>query len=196
MQVGQLSKNSGLFIVTDLGKKKFVSVAVVSDVLVTLYKHCITATLRVLLPLQQALQALLTVILDSFLLFQLTAHGLVSNFYILYVVLYIWHTALKTETIVRNLWTLYVKLQTPTKQNSNPVSLLKLFFSPSCLYSPVPCFFSQFWRKAEAGSFLILLRIEDSIICNVYEVSRRISDAYPILGTSQLSLMALCALKA
>lgn len=45
MQVGQLSKNSGLFILTDLGKKKFVSVAVVSDVLVALYQHGITATL-------------------------------------------------------------------------------------------------------------------------------------------------------
>lgn len=35
------------------GEKKFVSVAVVSDVLVALCKPCVTASLQVLLPAQQ-----------------------------------------------------------------------------------------------------------------------------------------------
>lgn len=43
LQVGQLSKNTGLFILTDLREKRFVSV--VSDVVVALYRHCITAAL-------------------------------------------------------------------------------------------------------------------------------------------------------
>lgn len=44
LQVGQLSKNAGLFILIDLvGKKGFF--AVVSDVLEALDKHCITTTL-------------------------------------------------------------------------------------------------------------------------------------------------------
>lgn len=44
LQVEQLSKNAGLFILTDLRDKRFVILAVVS-VLVALHKNCITATL-------------------------------------------------------------------------------------------------------------------------------------------------------
>lgn len=44
LQVEQLSKNAGLFILTDLRDKSFVILAVVS-VLVALHKNCITATL-------------------------------------------------------------------------------------------------------------------------------------------------------
>lgn len=45
LQVGQLSKNAGLFVYFNRlwGEKRFVSV--VSDVLVALYKYCITAAL-------------------------------------------------------------------------------------------------------------------------------------------------------
>lgn len=53
-QVGQLSGNTGLFILTCVGEKKFVSIAIVSDRLVALCKHYITATIQVLLPAQQA----------------------------------------------------------------------------------------------------------------------------------------------
>jgi len=89
MQVGQLSKNMCLFILMDLREKEFVSVAVVSDVLVALCKPCVAATLQVLLSAQKAVQALLAIMLNSTLLISVYSSWLGFCFYMLYVVLYI-----------------------------------------------------------------------------------------------------------